>query len=464
MANSKKTKEADTTTMSIVESKKIKSIVMTSSSSNSDYSNFHMKDENYPKIEKEDQLIVRIKAAGLNFAELMQRPGISKPTKKNPYTPGYEASGFIEEVSENITDFKKDDRVIVFSSNGIWKDVVLVPKSNVIKMPDDMTFDDAAGFLANYLTAYQMAFRLANVKSGDSILIHMAAGDVGIALIQLCKTIPDITIFGTASACEQEVIKNMGVDYPIDYKITDYVEQIRKINPDGIDICFDPLNGEHSIKGYELLKPLGTIVHYGATSITGESRSFANIFKTWWKCLNINSFDVISENKRVCGYHLGVLLSNQSFLKTAMTDIKILLEMYEQKKINIQIDSIYGYSKIGEAMKRLYTKQNVGKIILKPDSEIILPITKIEESDETIKTEEIPATNLDLEQVNIENEVLEQDNICTETETTIDPLIDDKPSNVSIEQAKFEEKIIEKTITVSEITKPEIAGECATRE
>lgn len=454
MANSKKTKEADAT-MNTVESRKIKSIIMTSSS-NSEYSNFQMKDEDYPKIEKEDQVIVRIKAAGLNFAELIQRPGISKPTKKNPYTPGYEASGLIEEISENITEFKKDDRVIIFSSNGIWKDVVLVPKTNVIKMPDDMSFDDAAGFLANYLTAYQMAFRLANIKSGDNILIHMATGDVGIALIQLCKTIPDITIFGTASASEHEIIKNMGVDYPIDYKISDYVEQIKKINPDGIDICFDPLNGEHSIKGYELLKPLGKIVHYGATSITGESRSFANIFKTWWKCLNINSFDVISENKCVSGYHLGVLLNNQSFLKTAMTDIQILLQMYEQKKINIQIDSIYGYSKIAEAMKRLYTKQNVGKIILKPDSEITLPI-KIDEINEAIKTEENPTTNLDLEQVNVEHEVLQQENICTEIETIADPLIDDKPSNVSTEQNKIEEKIVEKTNTVSEITKPEIA-------
>lgn len=130
-------------------------------------------------------------------------------------------------------------------------------------MPEDMTFEDAAGLLVNYLTAYQIIFRLANIKEGDSVLIHMAAGGVGAAAIQLVKTIPNVTIFGTASASKHETIKEWGVDHPIDYTTNDYVEQVKKISPEGVDVVLDPLNGENAIKGFDLLKPLGRIVHYG---------------------------------------------------------------------------------------------------------------------------------------------------------------------------------------------------------
>jgi len=96
-----------------------------------------------------------------------------------------------------------------------------------------MTFDDAAGFLVNYLTAYQLLFRMANVREGDKVLISMAAGGVGVAATQLCKTIPNVTVFGTASASKHEKIKEFGVDYPIDYRASDYVDQIKKISPEG---------------------------------------------------------------------------------------------------------------------------------------------------------------------------------------------------------------------------------------
>ena len=133
----------------------------------------------------------------------------------------------------------------------------------------------------------------------------------------------------------------------------------------------DPLNGEHSIKGYELLKPLGRIVHFGAASITSESRSLMTAFKAWWKCLSVNSIDIVSENKSVSGYHLGYLIGNPAVSKELMTDINILLDLFQSNKIKVKVDSIFPFSKIGDAMKRMHARQNVGKIILKPDSEMI---------------------------------------------------------------------------------------------
>jgi NADPH:quinone reductase-like Zn-dependent oxidoreductase len=460
-------KEADATVVAI---RKMKSLVLTSTGSQSDYSNMQVRDEDYPKCDKDDMVMVRMKAVGLNFAELMQRQGMYKPSTKTPYTPGFEGSGLVEEVSANVTEFKKDDRVLVFVPTGCWKECVCVPRTNVFRIPDEMTFEEAAGLLVNYLTAYQILFRCANVKEGDKVLIHMAAGGVGIAATQLCKTIPNVTVFGT------EIIKEFGVDYPIDYTTGDYVEQIKKISPEGVDLVLDALIGEDSIKGFDLLKPLGRIVHYGSGSMTNESRTLTTMFKTWWKCLSINAMEIIHENKSISGYHLGMLLQKPGFMSTITADVNTLFKLYSDKKIKIQIDSTYGYSKVGEAMKRMYQRVNVGKIILKPDCE--MPLPPVEEpavveaatsaSVEQVKitetkTEETTKTTTETAKVEEETKTVEE----TKTEEEVKPVEETKTE----EEAKpvetvvpVEQKIIEKTPVSSPITKPESPSECVTRE
>ncbi|CAF0751639.1 unnamed protein product [Brachionus calyciflorus] len=386
-------------------SEKIKAIVLTSTSGGSDYSNLQIKEENYPKLEKDDQVIVRVKASGLNFAELMQRQGLYKPQSKTPYTPGFEAAGVVEEVGSEVTEFKVNDRVLVFNGNGIWKEVVCLPKSNLVKIPESMSFEDGAGLLVNYLTAYQILFRMVNIKKGDKVLIHMAAGGVGFAATQLCKTVPDVVVIGTASASKHEAIKQNGVTHAIDYTKSDYVQEVKNLFPDGIDVVLDPLNGDNAIKGYGLLRPFGRICHYGAASITSESRSFVSAFKAWWKCLTVTSLDIMSENKCVSGYHLGYLLGNPACSEEMSKDIAHLMDMYQQGQIKIQHDSTFAYSKIGEAMKRMHSRLNVGKIILKPDSEVEAT-TSVEEVKVSTDEKNVEQSQTVPEENKIEQEVV----------------------------------------------------------
>ena len=149
------------------------------------------------------------------------------------------------------------------------------------------------------------------------------------------------------------------------------------------------MNGENSIKGYELLKQLGRIVHYGAASMTQESRSLLSAFKKWWKCLCINSLDIVSENKSISGYHLGYLMNNAGVASKTMEDIQSLLKLYQDGKIKIKVDSVFGFSKIGEAMKRMHERKNVGKILLKPDSELASEQPAVVSAEQVkLKTEE----------------------------------------------------------------------------
>lgn len=477
-------KEVDltATTSPKVETKKMKSVWLTSTGSGSDYANIQLRDEDYPKIEKDHMVLVRIKAAGLNFMELMQRQGAYKPSQKTPYAMGAEGCGIVEEVSTNVTDLKKEDRVIIITNTGAWKETVMVPRSCVFKMPVDMSFEEGACFFVNYLTAYQILFRLANIKEGDSVLIHMAAGGVGLAATQLCKTIPNVTVFGTASASKHETIKQWGVDYPIDYTTSDYVEQIKKISAEGVDVVLDPLNGENAIKGYGLLKPLGKIIHYGTASLFSESRSITNMFKTWWKCLSISSLEIFSDNKSISGYHLGHLMNNESFFQTIQTDMNTLFELWNEKKIKIQVDSTFGYRKVGEAMKRMHQRLNIGKIVLKPDSEMPAAAPVLETEPVTASLEQVKLTDTDTD-TDAEQKTIKTEDILTKAieETKVEEE-EAKVEKVEVEKVeiekvatapilllaktspKIEEPVITKT-NVSEITKPESTeGECATRE
>jgi len=252
----------------------------------------------------------------------------------------------------------------------MWADAVTLPSNHCFKMPDKMSFEEGAALLVNYITAHQILFEFGNIRPNKSVLIHMAAGGVGIAAIQLCKTVENVTVFGTASESKHNVIKEMGCTHPIDYRTQKYVDEIRKISPQGVDIILDPLNGDDSVHGFHLLKPFGKIIHFGAANIaaSGQNRSLFTVVKTWFKCFSTNSINIIQTNKAMCGYHLGyLLLDGKDTDDIARTTIAELMKLYATGAIKPQIDNIYTYSKVVDAMERMHSRQNIGKILLRPD-------------------------------------------------------------------------------------------------
>ncbi|XP_024242719.1 synaptic vesicle membrane protein VAT-1 homolog [Oncorhynchus tshawytscha] len=313
---------------------------------------------------KNAEVLVRVKACGLNFAELLGRQGMYELLPSPPVTPGMECSGVIEALGEEVTDRKVGDRVLVLSRHGLWQEVVVVPASQTFIMPESMSFEEAAALPVNYLTAYMMLFEMANVRAGQSILIHMAAGGVGIAATQLCQLLEDVTVFGTASASKHETISQGGVTHPIDYRTRDYAEEIRKISPKGLDVVLDPLGGSDTQKAFSLLKPMGTLIVFGAANcVTGQKKNLLAVAKTWYNQFTINTLRLMHANKAVCGFHLGYL-SDEELITQTMTR---LLELYTQGKIKPRIDSTYHFEQVGDAMRRMHERNNIGKVILLPE-------------------------------------------------------------------------------------------------
>lgn len=322
-----------------------------------------VKAQSEPRL-KAAEVLVRVKACGLNFAELLGRQGLYELLPAPPVTMGMEGSGVIEAVGEDVKDRKVGDRVIVLSRSGMWQEVVVVPTNRTFPMPEQMSFEEGAALPINYMTAYMMLFEMANVRPGKSVLIHMAAGGVGIAATQLCQTVQDVTVFGTASASKHETIAQGGVTHPIDYRTKDYVEEIRKISPKGVDIVLDPLGGSDTQKGFSLLKPLGTLIVFGAANcVTGQKKNLLAMAKTWYNQLSLTTLKLMQANKAVCGFHLGYITDEELLSRTMFK----LLELYEQGKIKPCIDSRYHFEEVADAMRRMHERQNIGKVILLPE-------------------------------------------------------------------------------------------------
>ncbi|XP_064438930.1 synaptic vesicle membrane protein VAT-1 homolog isoform X1 [Mirounga angustirostris] len=342
------------------------------------------------------QLTLRVRACGLNFADLMARQGLYDRLPPLPLTPGMEGAGVVIAVGEGVNDRKVGDRVMVLIRSGMWQEEVTVPSAQTFQMPEAMTFEEAAALLVNYITAYMVLFDFGNLRPGQSVLVHMAAaalpphfpvmdtgpgceerkpqnaprpeeGGVGMAALQLCRTVENVTVFGTASASKHEVLKEHGVTHPIDYHTTDYVEEIKKISPKGVDIVMDPLGGSDTAKGYNVLKPMGKVVTYGmANLLTGPKRNLVALARTWWNQFSVSALQLLPANRAVCGFHLGYLEGEVELIRGVVAH---LLALYSQGRIKPHIDSVWPFEKVADAMRQMQEKKNVGKVLLVPGPE-----------------------------------------------------------------------------------------------
>uniref|UniRef100_A0A1A8JM44 Vesicle amine transport protein 1 homolog (T californica) n=1 Tax=Nothobranchius kuhntae TaxID=321403 RepID=A0A1A8JM44_NOTKU len=311
---------------------------------------------------KAGEVLLRVKACGLNFADLMARQGLYDRLPSPPVTPGMECAGVVEAVGEEVTDRKVGDKVMALSRFGMWQEVAVVPANHTFLIPEGMSFEEAAALPVNYITAYMMLFDFGNLRPNQSVLIHAAAGGVGIAATQLCKTVKDVTVFGTASASKHETISQGGVTHAIDYRTKDYVEEVRKISPKGLDIILDPLGGSDTHKAYNLLKPMGKLITYGAANmLAGQRKNLIAVAKNWYHQFSIHTLSLIQGNKSVCGFHLGYLDGETELIAQVMNTI---LELHQQGKIKPHIDSTWHLEQVGDAMRKMQERNNVGKVVL----------------------------------------------------------------------------------------------------
>ena len=196
---------------------------------------------------------IRVRAAGLCFAEVMAAQGLYPDAPKPPAILGYEAAGVIDKVGEGVDARREGSRVVAMVRFGAHADVLCAPADQSFAIPPGKDFTEAAAIPVNYLTAYHILFRVATVRPGERVLIHMAAGGLGTAALQLCRTIDGVETFGTASAKKHAALREECCAHPIDYHTTDYAREVRRLTGgEGVDVVLDPLGGADSRKGLKI--------------------------------------------------------------------------------------------------------------------------------------------------------------------------------------------------------------------
>ncbi|XP_061720363.1 synaptic vesicle membrane protein VAT-1 homolog-like isoform X2 [Cydia pomonella] len=319
----------------------------------------------------EGEVLIRVKACGLNFQDLIVRQGAIDSPPKTPFILGFECAGEIEQVGEGVTNFKVGDQVVALPEYKAWAELVSVPAQYVYALPTGMTPLDAVAVTTNYVVAYLLLFEMANLAPGKSLLVHSAGGGVGQAVAQLAKTVDNVTVFGVCSKTKHEALKanNNNIDHLLE-RGSDYTSEVRKITPDGVDIVLDCLCGEECNRGYSLLKPMGRYILYGSSNIvTGETKSFFSAARAWWQVDKVSPIKLFDENKSLAGLNLRHLLFQHGRAEYVRRAVDAVFQLWLDGKVKPLVDSTWALEDVGEAMQKMHDRKNIGKLVLDPSLE-----------------------------------------------------------------------------------------------
>jgi NADPH:quinone reductase-like Zn-dependent oxidoreductase len=312
---------------------------------------------------------IAVKAAGINFADTLARAGLYPDAPKPPCVLGYEVAGEIESVGEGVEGRKPGERVAAGTRFGGQAELVTVAADQALDFPDEWSFEQAAAFPVNYATAYAALVTMGGLKPGERVLIHAAAGGVGISAIQVARA-RQAEIFGTASASKHDAIRAQGLQHPIDYRTQDFEEEVRRITGgEGLDVIMDATGPTNFRKDYRLLRDGGRLIMYGLSEASaGTGRSIPRLIRSlasmplatmpWWKSLAI-----MNENKGVFGLNMLAWLDHEGSLDRISTALAEEVEAGAYKPV---VAEAFPFDRAGDAHRFIAERRNIGKVVLTP--------------------------------------------------------------------------------------------------
>jgi NADPH:quinone reductase-like Zn-dependent oxidoreductase len=283
---------------------------------------------------------VRTRAIGINFADVWARMGLYEAAPRPPFVPGFEFAG------------------------GAYATSVQVPANRVFPIPDGVPFEEAAGFPAVFATAHHAIHRLGRLEAGQIVLIHAAAGGVGMAAIQLARQAGARILATCGSSRKVEVIKSWGVDEVFDYSGGDFAPWVRaRAGARGVDLILDSLGGDSFRKGYDLLAPIGHLIMYGMVGFCPPAPrpSFWRLALEYFRQPRFSPMQMIPDNKTISGFNLVHLFEEPTVMSRMFPQ---LLELLASGKLRVHVDRAFDYREAGAAQEHLRSRASVGKVVL----------------------------------------------------------------------------------------------------
>jgi NADPH:quinone reductase-like Zn-dependent oxidoreductase len=305
------------------------------------------------------QVTIEVRAAGVNFADTMARVGLYEDAPPLPAVVGYEVAGTITALGEGVDAARQGERVMAGTRFGGYSEQVVVAASDAIPLPDRLSFEQGAAIPVNYSTAWAGLLGYGSLRAGERVLIHAAAGGVGIAATQLAKA-AGAEVHGTASPAKHDRIRALGVDRAIDYRAKGWEQGLPSY-----DLVMDAIGGASFRRSYDLLRAGGRLVAYGASSVHQDETR--NLRKALPQALRMmRGFDLIKQmqaSKAIIGLNMLSLWDDRGTLEPWITPLRAAMD---DGTIEPVVHAAVPFADAPEAHRILGSRQNVGKVVLVP--------------------------------------------------------------------------------------------------
>jgi len=324
-----------------------------------------LKVENRPDpVPDKGQVLIRVKAAGLNFADILSRQGLYPDAPPKPCVMGYEVSGIVESVGTEVDQALPGRPVVAMTRFNGQAELVAVPEPQIFEKPENLSFEQGAALPVNYLTAWALLVTMGGLQEDEAVLIHNAGGGVGLAALDIAKHIGAKT-FGTASASKHEFLKERGLDHAIDYRKQDWLPVLMDLTQKrGVELVIDPLGGKSWKKSYRALRTTGRMGVFGmstasASGIRGKLRALKALAQT----PRFHPLSMMNRNRGVFGLNLGHMW--QEGEKVAGWTREILRGV-EEGWLRPHVDHAFPFDQVAAAHRYIEARKNIGKVVLVP--------------------------------------------------------------------------------------------------
>ncbi|WP_373200173.1 zinc-binding dehydrogenase [Mycobacterium marinum] len=305
------------------------------------------------------QLRIAVRAAGVNFADHLARVGLYPDAPKLPAVVGYEVAGTVEAVGAGVDESRIDERVLAGTRFGGYSEIVNVTATDSVMLPEGLSFEQGAAVPVNYATAWAALHGYGSLRAGERVLVHAAAGGVGIAAVQFAKA-AGAQVHGTASPGKHQRLAELGVDRAIDYRRDGWWKGL-----DSYDLVLDALGGTSLRRSYELLRPGGRLVGYGVSNMQeGEKRSLRRVAPHALSMLRgFNLMKQLEESKTVIGLNMLRLWDDRGTLEPWIAPLSEALGQGTAAPI---VHAAIPFAEAPEAHRILAARENIGKVVLVP--------------------------------------------------------------------------------------------------
>jgi NADPH2:quinone reductase len=317
------------------------------------------------------EVLVRVLASGVSFTDALIRAGTYLGGPKPPFTPGYELVGVVEELGPGCSRLREGDRVGALTVWGANAERVCVPEEYAVEVPEDLDPAEIVSLVFPYMTAYQMLHRTARVKSGETVLVHGAAGRVGTAALEL-GALAGLRLYGTASARDRAAVERLGA-VAIDYRNEDFLARVRELNDDGVDVVLDGIGGAVSLRSFRALRrgdplvgdPGGRLIMMGNYNTMVHGRKSWRGWIEWYPATaTVWLWGLLSPRRRVIAYRIQKLrIDHQDWFRE---DFRVLLELLRADKIHPVVAERLPLSEARRAHEMLERSAAKGKLVLVP--------------------------------------------------------------------------------------------------